>query len=62
MIGWVPSTDIGEGITPWMNKYAPNVQKTTPEASAIGVVKVMENITLEDAASFKSFDGASIPW
>jgi len=60
--GWVPGTEIGAGITDWMNTYAPNAESTTVDESATGVVKVIEGLKLEDSSSFFDYSGAKQPW
>lgn len=60
--GWVPSTEIGDGISPWMAKYAPEYPKITTEESAAGVVKVLTGLTIEQTSSFFNYDGTTLPW
>ena len=48
--GWV-ATDMGGSGAP-----------TTPEQSVSGMRKVIDGLTLEDAGSFRAFDGRTLPW
>ncbi|PMD19994.1 putative short-chain dehydrogenases/reductase [Hyaloscypha hepaticicola] len=60
--GWVPATEIGAGIEPWMNKNAPNFARVTPKDSATGVVKLLETLNIEKTNSFWNYDGTNLPW
>ncbi|TFK36262.1 putative short-chain dehydrogenases/reductase [Crucibulum laeve] len=59
--GWV-QTEIGDAISDWMHKYAPDVPHIKPAESAAGVVKVSKDVTLESTTSYWNFDGTNYPW
>ncbi|KAH8660395.1 putative short-chain dehydrogenases/reductase [Xylariales sp. PMI_506] len=60
--GWVGSTEIGDGITEYMTKYAPHVPNLTTEQSAADCVKTINSITVENAGEFFNHDGSKIPF
>jgi len=60
--GWVPSTDLGSGIIEWMEKYAPSSPRVSIPASAAGVVKIFETLTIDNTNSFFNYDGTKLPW
>lgn len=45
-----------------MEKYAPDVEPVTPEEAAAGVVKVLNEATIEESGSFFNYDGGKLPW
>ncbi|KAH8888147.1 putative short-chain dehydrogenase [Thozetella sp. PMI_491] len=59
--GWVNVTEVGDGITEWMNKYAPDAEKTSLEVSAAGCMKVLNGLTLENSGAYLSYDGTTLP-
>lgn len=62
LVGWVPSTELGDGISAWMAKYAPNNPRVTTEDSAAGVIKVLTEFTIDQTGSFFNYDGTKLPW
>ena len=48
--GWV-KTDMGGANAP-----------VTPERSIAGMRRVIDGLTVEDAGSFRVFDGSTLPW
>lgn len=61
-LGWVGSTEIGDGISSWVTENAPQVPNIPLEESAAGCMKVFKGVTLEDSGCFYNFDGTKIPW
>jgi hypothetical protein len=61
-LGWVGATEIGDTITPWMEKYAPAARNVPESESAEGCMSILKNATLEDTGSFFNFDGTRLPW
>ncbi|KAF5336368.1 hypothetical protein D9611_006578 [Ephemerocybe angulata] len=59
--GWV-ATDLGDGVKPWMEKYNPDAAQIPSEEAAAGILKITNNLTLEDTTSFYSYDGTTIGW
>lgn len=59
--GWA-QTELGDGITEWMGKYAPGMPHFSTEGAAENVVKVSEALTLEKTGAFWHFDGTNLPW
>ncbi|CAM1504990.1 Fc.00g106270.m01.CDS01 [Cosmosporella sp. VM-42] len=60
--GWVSVTEIGDGISEWMAKYAPNMKSITLEQSAADSMKVLNGLTIEDAGEFFNYDGTKLPF
>ncbi|TVY71332.1 putative oxidoreductase, partial [Lachnellula suecica] len=61
--GLVATTEIGSGITKWMEKNAPHVPKTPIAECAAGSVKIFETLNIENTNSFYSaVDGSKLPW
>lgn len=56
-LGWINATEIGDGITEWMNKYNPTAENLTVEQSAEKSMKVLNGLTIEDAGEFYNHDG-----
>jgi hypothetical protein len=59
--GWV-LTDIGEGIEAWMKTYVPSMEAISLEESAVGVIKAIEKVKLEDGVAFVNWKGETVPW
>jgi len=59
--GWV-ATDIGDGISAWMETHNPNNKQITTKESAVGSVKVIQEAKLEDSPAFYNYDGTKIAW
>ncbi|KAF5336366.1 hypothetical protein D9611_006572 [Ephemerocybe angulata] len=59
--GWVV-TDVGDGIKPWMEKYAPDTPQITTKQSSEGIIKLAEDLKLEQTTSFFNYDGSIIGW
>lgn len=53
---------MGSTINSWMATYAPNREPVTPEDAAAGLVKVLNEATVEDSGSFLNHDGSKNPW
>ncbi|RQM07094.1 hypothetical protein DH86_00003875 [Scytalidium sp. 3C] len=60
--GWVGATEVGNTISSYIEKYAPDVPNIPVEESAEGVIKVIREATLENTGTFYNFDGTNIPW
>ncbi|KAF7556989.1 hypothetical protein G7Z17_g1069 [Cylindrodendrum hubeiense] len=60
--GWVSSTDIGDGISEWVAKYAPSLENLTVERSAADCMKVLNGLTVENAGEFFNHDGTDLPF
>jgi NAD(P)-dependent dehydrogenase (short-subunit alcohol dehydrogenase family) len=59
--GWA-QTELGDGISEWMAKYAPEMPRFSTEGAAENVVRVSEALTLEKTGAFWNFDGTDLPW
>jgi len=59
--GWV-GTEIGEGIRPYMEKFAAHVPLITISQSSEGLIKVIQDTKLDDSTVFYNFDGTRLPW
>lgn len=53
---------MGNTISSYIEKYAPDVPNIPVEESAEGVIKVIREATLENTGTFYNFDGTNIPW
>ncbi|KAH7121581.1 putative short-chain dehydrogenase [Dactylonectria macrodidyma] len=60
--GWIPATEIGDEISAWVAKYAPDLERFTIEESAAGCVKVLNGLTIDNSGEFFSHDGAIVPF
>ncbi|KAL7904964.1 putative short-chain dehydrogenases/reductase [Trichoderma velutinum] len=60
--GWVKTTDMGNTITPWMAKYVPGYDGITIDESSAGVIKVLDNMTIENSGTYYNVDGTIMPW
>lgn len=55
-------TEIGDGITEWVTKYAPGLENLSVDVSAASCMKVLNKLTIEDTGAFFNYDGTSIPF
>lgn len=62
IIGWVGITEIGDTISEWVAKYAPNLENLTVERSAADCMKILNGLTIEDAGEFFNYDGTKLPF
>lgn len=53
---------MGNTITPWMAKHVPGYDGITIEESSAGVIKVLNNITVENSGTYYDVDGTIMPW
>ncbi|KAG9233059.1 putative short-chain dehydrogenases/reductase [Amylocarpus encephaloides] len=60
--GWVGATEIGDGIAPWVRKYAPDLENLSEEQSAADCMKVLNGLTSEDNGEYFNHDGTKLPW
>ncbi|KAH8807820.1 putative short-chain dehydrogenase [Xylogone sp. PMI_703] len=60
--GWVPVTDMGSSIVPWVEKNPSSMEGITVEQSATGVINVLNGLTLESSGEFFNYDGSPLPW
>lgn len=45
-----------------MTKYAPDTKPVAPEVAAAGLVKVLNEATIDVSGSFFNYDGTKIAW
>ncbi|TVY14568.1 putative oxidoreductase [Lachnellula arida] len=57
---WVGSTDIGNGISDWMNTYAPDYENLSLETSSANCMKVLDTLTPEANGEFFNHDGTKL--
>ena len=60
--GWVGSTEIGDGISEYIEKYNPTLPNLTVEKSTSDVIKVLNGATAEDNGAFFNHDGSKLPF
>ncbi|KAI5462016.1 putative short-chain dehydrogenases/reductase [Mariannaea sp. PMI_226] len=60
--GWVGVTEIGDSIAEWVNKYKPDLPNLTIETSAADCMKVLNDLTIDNAGDFFNHDGSKLPF
>jgi hypothetical protein len=60
--GWVETTEVGDGISPWMKKYASTAASISETESASGCMEVLRGAVIDDSGSFFNYDGSKLPW
>ncbi|KAH9831448.1 uncharacterized protein C8Q71DRAFT_303999 [Rhodofomes roseus] len=55
-------TDMGQGLSSWIQEHAAWVPMMSPNDCAAQCLKVVREVKLEDAVAFYSFEGKREPW
>ena len=61
-IGWVPDTELGDGISSWVEEDAPDTPRVSIADSASEMVKLIISLSTDDSGSFFNYNGDKIPW
>ncbi|TVY55525.1 putative oxidoreductase [Lachnellula cervina] len=61
-VSWVGSTAIGDGISDWINTYAPDYKNLSLETSSANCMKVLDTLTPEANGEFFNHNGTKLPF
>jgi len=60
--GWILSTELGQGLKDYFDKYAPDYPRTSLDEGVDGTLNVLHTATAEHHTKFLSYTGEERPW
>jgi hypothetical protein len=60
--GWSNSTELGDKITDYMTKYAPDRKPRQTDELAINCMKLLNGLTIEDSGAYYADNGDKLPF